>query len=97
MNLPVLVAGNDEAVVDDPAQYIVAGPGYLALVGQEDPGLREDPLYLQVKDAGLVVYLREELALLIEGTFGFLQNFVNFLFPSFPYHCYYSSSACLRL
>jgi hypothetical protein len=44
--LPVLVAADDEAVVHDAAQHVVAGPGDLALVRQKDPGLREDLLYL---------------------------------------------------
>ena len=35
---------DDERVVDDPAHDVVAGLGDLGLVGQEQPGAREEPL-----------------------------------------------------
>jgi hypothetical protein len=81
VDLPVLVAGDDEAVVDDPAKHVVAGPGDLRLVSQKDPGLREDLLYLQLEDIGVVVHLREELAFFLEGSLGLLQDIVDTLFP----------------
>src|ERR671933_438918 len=94
VDLPVLVAGDDEAVVDDPAQHVVTGPGDLRLVGQKDPGFREDLLCLQLEDLRLVVHLGEEFAFFVEGSPGLLQDLVGI--PGWLlYH--YSSSSSLRL
>jgi len=57
-DLARLVAGDDEGVLQHPADDVVAGPGDLGLVADEDPRVGEHPLLLELEDLAVVVDVR---------------------------------------
>jgi hypothetical protein len=59
-DLTLLVARDDEGVLEHPADDVVPRLGDLRLVGHEDPRPGEDPLLLQLEDLPVVVHVRRD-------------------------------------